>query len=83
MVTRKITTSGNSAVITLSPDILGFLGVDVGDTVVLELRGHELTVRPLTEDNRSRRFQDVKRRVVAKRTGLLKRLAAADADKKP
>jgi antitoxin component of MazEF toxin-antitoxin module len=45
MLVKRITTSGNSAALLLSQDLLGLLGLAVGDEVVLELAGESLVVR--------------------------------------
>ena len=71
---RKITTSGNSAALVLSQDVLGLMGVGVGDEVDLSLVDRTLLVRPLPEAERSARVQAAIDDVFSRRAVLLKRL---------
>ena len=75
MLTRKITTSGNSAAITLSPDLLGLLDVAVGDEVELQLVGRSLVIRPIDEARREQALAKSTDRVLKRRRKLMERLA--------
>jgi antitoxin component of MazEF toxin-antitoxin module len=72
---RRISTSGNSAALVLSQDVLGLMGVAVGDEVDISLVDRTLVVRPVTEQNREQRVAEAVDDVFAKRRNLLRRLA--------
>lgn len=78
MLKRKITTSGNSAALVLSQDLLGLMGVKVGDDVELEVEGRTLLVRPIDEKRRDEIVVEAGREVIRKRRKLLERLAKED-----
>jgi antitoxin component of MazEF toxin-antitoxin module len=75
MLVRKITTSGNSAALTLSQDVLGLMGLSVGDEVELDLVGRTLMVRPLDEARRQATVASATDRVLQRRKKLMDRLA--------
>jgi antitoxin component of MazEF toxin-antitoxin module len=75
---RKITTSGNSAALLLSQDVLGLMGVRVGDEVDVSLVDRTLVVRPIAETERATRVAEVVESVYQRRRGLLRRLAKDD-----
>jgi len=77
---RRITTSGNSAALILSQDLLGLMGVAPGDEVDVSLVDRTLVVRPLTEVERSAKVQKAVDEVFRRDAGLLKRLAAGAGD---
>ena len=58
---KKITTAGNSAALVLSQDVLGLMGVSVGDEVDVTLVDRTLVVRPVDEADRDRRVGAAKR----------------------
>jgi antitoxin component of MazEF toxin-antitoxin module len=72
---RRISTSGNSAAIVLSQDLLGLMGVAVGDEVDLSLIDRTLVIRPLTEAERAAKIQSAVDQVFSQRTELFRRLA--------
>ena len=72
---RRITTSGNSAALILSQDLLGLMGVSPGDEVDVSLVDRTLVVRPITEAERSAKVQQAMDEVFRRDTGLLRRLA--------
>jgi antitoxin component of MazEF toxin-antitoxin module len=72
---RRITTSGNSAALILSQDLLGLMGIAVGDEVDVSLVDKTLVVRPLSETERAAKVQAAMDDVFKRRGGLLKRLA--------
>ncbi len=78
MLRRKITTSGNSAALVLSQDLLGLMGVKVGDDVEIEIDGRALIVRPIDEKRRDEIVMAAGREVIRKRRKLLERLAKED-----
>ena len=78
MLRRKITTSGNSAALVLSQDLLGLMGVKVGDDVEIEVEGCALIVRPIDEKRRAEIVMQAGREVIRKRRKLLERLAKED-----
>ena len=82
MLTRKITTSGNSASLTLSQDVLGFMGVAIGDEVQLDFVGRTLIVRPIDESRREAILTAATNRVLSRRKRLMERLAEGAADPK-
>ena len=75
MIRRKITTAGNSAALVLSQDVLGLMGVGVGDEVDITLIDRTLVVRPAREGNRDRRVAAAIDEVFRRRGNLLSRLA--------
>jgi len=83
MLRRKITTSGNSAALVLSQDLLGLMGVKVGDDVEIEIQGTSLIVRPIDEARRSEIVKEAFKKVMKERRGLLERLARGDGTPKP
>lgn len=78
MLRRKITTSGNSAALVLSQDLLGLMGVKVGDDVEVEVQGTTLLVHPIDEKRRHEIVMAAGREVIRKRRKLLERLAKED-----
>lgn len=78
---RKITTSGNSAALVLSQDLLGLMGLSVGDEVDVQLIDRTLVVRPLTERDREQKVASATEVVLARRGRLMKRLAAGAGSK--
>ena len=82
MLKRKITTTGNSAALALSQDLLGLMGVSIGDEVELQLVDHTLLVRPIHEVEREGHVSRAMVDVVHRRSRLMRRLAeGATADK--
>lgn len=72
---RKISTTGNSAALVLSQDLLGLMGIQVGDEVEVELVDRTLIVRPVGESTREASVAQAIDRIVARRRGLMRRLA--------
>ncbi|HEX3902519.1 MAG TPA: hypothetical protein VH853_06695 [Polyangia bacterium] len=72
---RRITTSGNSAALVLSQDLLGLMGVGAGDEVDVSLIDRTLIVRPISETERSAKVQGAIDEVFRRDAGLLRRLA--------
>jgi antitoxin component of MazEF toxin-antitoxin module len=72
---RRITTSGNSAALVLSQDLLGLMGVGAGDEVDVSLVDRTLVVRPILEMERSAKVQSAIDEVFRRDAGLLRRLA--------
>ena len=72
---RRITTSGNSAALILSQDLLGLMGVGAGDEVDVSLVDRTLVVRPISEAERSAKVQSAIDEVFRRDAGLLRRLA--------
>jgi antitoxin component of MazEF toxin-antitoxin module len=83
MLTRRISTSGNSAALVLSQDLLGLMGVSVGDEVELKLVDRSLLVRPIDEDDRERRVKRAMADVIGRRKRLMGRLAEGAGVEKP
>jgi antitoxin component of MazEF toxin-antitoxin module len=83
MLRRKITTSGNSAALVLSQDVLGLMGVGVGDEVELELLDRTLVVRPAAEVEERKKVAAAMDDVLRRRAGLLTRLARHDGTPRP
>jgi antitoxin component of MazEF toxin-antitoxin module len=83
MLRRKITTSGNSAALVLSHDLLGLMGVGVGDEVELELVDRALVVRPSADAESRRRIAAAIDDVLVRRAGLFTRLARGDRTPPP
>jgi antitoxin component of MazEF toxin-antitoxin module len=73
---RRITTSGNSAALILSQDLLGLMGIGAGDEVDVSLVDRTLVVRPISEAERSAKVQTAIDEVFRRDAGLLRRLAA-------
>jgi antitoxin component of MazEF toxin-antitoxin module len=81
---RRITTSGNSAALVLSQDLLGLMGIAVGDEVDVSLVDKTLVVRPLSETERATKVQTAMDDVFKRRGRLLQRLAeGVGADESP
>jgi antitoxin component of MazEF toxin-antitoxin module len=72
---RRITTSGNSAALILSQDLLGLMGIGAGDEVDVSLIDRTLVVRPVSEAERSAKVQSAIEEVFRRDAGLLRRLA--------
>ena len=72
---RRISTSGNSAALVLSQDVLGLMGIAVGDEVDLSLVDRTLVVRPVAEQEREQRVAGAVDDVFSRRRSLLRRLA--------
>jgi antitoxin component of MazEF toxin-antitoxin module len=82
MLRRKITTTGNSAALVLSQDLLGLMGVKVGDDVEIEVSGTSLIVRPIDE-KRHQDLRGVAREGDAQASRPLRKLARGDGTPKP
>lgn len=78
MIRKRIASAGNSAAILLSQDLLGLMGVAIGDEVELRLVDRSLLVRPLAESERKARVRTAMDRVFSEHAGLLRRLAQDD-----
>lgn len=76
---RRITTAGNSAALVLSQDVLGLMGVVVGDEVDITLSERTLVVRPLGQLTKDRKVNEAIDQVFEARRRLLHRLASEDA----
>jgi antitoxin component of MazEF toxin-antitoxin module len=72
---RRITTSGNSAALVLSQDLLGLMGIGTGDEVDISLVDRTLVVRPVSAAERSAKVQKAIDEVFRRDAGLLRRLA--------
>jgi len=86
MLIRKITTTGNSAALVLSQDLLGLMGLAVGDEVELQLVDRTLLVRPRSEAEQAQRVHAAMEDVLHRRKRLLTKLAEgpqAAKDKTP
>ena len=79
MLRRKITTSGNSAALVLSQDLLGLMGVKVGDDVEVQVVGRTLVVRPAEVSERDARFAEALEYTLRTQHDALARLAKGDA----
>lgn len=82
MLIKKITTTGNSAALALSQDLLALMGVSVGDEVELQLMDRTLIVRPVSEAGRDQQVAAAVANVVGRRKRLLHRLAGEAAEPK-
>ena len=82
MLKRKITTSGNSAALVLSQDLLGLMGVKVGDDVELSVVGRTLVVRPAEVTERDSKFAEALDYTLRTQHDALARLAQGDATPK-
>ena len=81
---RRITTAGNSAALVLSQDVMGLMGVHVGDEVDVSLIDRTLVVRPVEEQDREARVTAAIDEVFRTRGALLRRLARPEgADPAP
>jgi antitoxin component of MazEF toxin-antitoxin module len=80
---RRITTSGNSAALLLSQDLLSLMGLAVGDEVDVSLVDRTLVVRPVSESERAIRVAEAVDAVYQRRRGLLRRLAKDDVRTNP
>jgi len=83
MIRRKITTAGNSAALVLSQDVLGLMGVGVGDEVDISLVDRTLVVRPIAERGRDERVAAAVNDVFRRRRKLLQRLAEGAPEARP
>jgi putative addiction module antidote len=75
MLTKKITAFGNSAGLVLSQDILGLLGVKVGDEVEIAFVEKTMIIRPLDKKARDQKVRKAMDEVFKEHEGLLKKLA--------
>jgi putative addiction module antidote len=75
MLTKKITSLGNSAAIVLPKDILALMGLGIGDEVELSINEKSLVVKPLSEKARQELFETALRTVMVERKELLENLA--------
>jgi len=82
MLRRKITTSGNSAALVLSQDLLGLMGVKAGDEVELQVVGRTLVVRPSDGPAMDAEVAVAFEKVLKERHGLFERLARGDGTPK-
>jgi len=81
MLRKKIRLVGNSAAIVLPRDVLKLMNVEIGDEVELSVLDQALIVRSAQEAERSERVRRAADRVLARRKGLLARLAEGSGRK--
>lgn len=75
MLTKKITSLGNSAAVVLPKDILQMMNVQIGDEVELKLIDRTLVLRPVLEKARQELVDAAIDEVFARRKVLLEKLA--------
>jgi putative addiction module antidote len=81
MLTKKITSLGNSAAVVLPKDVLQMMNVQIGDEVELKLIDRTLVLRPVSEKAREELVDAAIDEVFAQRKILLEKLAeGADAE---
>jgi antitoxin component of MazEF toxin-antitoxin module len=80
MLRRRLTTTGNSAALALSQDLLALLDLEAGAEVELRVVGKSLVVRGIAEGAREAKVSASIERVVTKRGSLMRRLAKGVGD---
>jgi putative addiction module antidote len=75
MLTKKITTLGNSAAVVLPKDVLQMMNVQIGDEVELKLIDRTLVLRPISEKAREELVDAAIDGVFVRRRVLLEKLA--------
>jgi putative addiction module antidote len=75
MLTKKITTLGNSAAVVLPKDVLQMMNLQIGDEVELKLIDRTLVLRPVSEKAREELVNEAIDEVFARRKILLEKLA--------
>lgn len=80
MLRRRLTTTGNSAALALSQDLLALLDLEAGAEVELRVVGKSLVVRGIAEEAREAKVSGAINRVVTKRGSLMRRLAKGVGD---
>jgi antitoxin component of MazEF toxin-antitoxin module len=80
MLRRRLTTTGNSAALALSQDLLALLDLEAGAEVELRVVGKSLVVRGIAEEAREAKVSGAIDRVVTKRGSLMRRLAKGVGD---
>ena len=75
MSRKRITETGDSAALLLSPDILESLGISVGDEVDVSIVGRTLILRSLGEAERARKIEALTRVVFDRRRSAYEELA--------
>lgn len=83
MSRKKITTSGNSAALLLSRELLAQMGIDIGDEVEISLMERTLVVRPTKELERDKKVKAAIEDVFSSHRGLLQDLAAGPGKTEP
>jgi antitoxin MazE len=77
-VIKKLTPIGNSEGIILDKTLLGLLGLERGSAVEIQIEGETMTVRRASKhatDDRTARFNEARKHLLAKHGGTLKKLA--------
>jgi putative addiction module antidote len=75
MLTKKITSLGNSAAVVLPKDVLQMMNVQIGDEVELKLIDRTLVLRPVSEKAREELVDAAIDEVFSRRKVLLEKLA--------
>jgi putative addiction module antidote len=75
MLTKKITSLGNSAAIVLPKDILALMNLGIGDEVEISLIDKTLIVKSLSEKERQEKVKKAADKVFARRRSMLEHLA--------
>jgi len=74
-VSKRITTLNDTAQLSLTPEAIDALGVNLGDELDIEIVGRALVVRSAEEAQRSREFLDIFESVLKRRREAFERLA--------
>jgi antitoxin MazE len=75
MIIKKLTRQGNSAALVIDKPLLDLLDFTQDTPLKLTVRGRQLIVEPLSDEEGAKKFQEVSQRDLKRNGELYKRLA--------
>jgi antitoxin MazE len=75
MIIKKLTRQGNSAALVIDKPLLDLLNFKADTELKMTVQGRRLIVEPLSEQERTKRFNEISQRDLKKNRELYRRLA--------
>ena len=75
MFVKKLTRQGNSAALVIDKPLLDLLDFDQNTELKITVKGRQLTVEALSDQERKQRFSEISKRDLKKNSELYRRLA--------
>lgn len=75
MLRQQIISVGNSAALLLSDEMLGAMGIHVGDEVDVSVEDRKLIMKPLNEVEREQKVKSMTQVIIKRRKSAYERLA--------
>ena len=75
MIIKRLTRQGNSSALIIDRTLMNLLDFDQETDLMLTVKGRQLIIEPLTEEERARKLSAVSKRLMTKNAELYRRLA--------